>query len=141
MVVGSSPLSPSSTEFAANVTAKWTASEALNKALCRVQSHPEDGQAWEALYVAWATVGEVKGAWNALQEWARRTPGRIEVKVRSIQFLLGTKDTQQALTWAKQALHQHPDHETLLKLGMDAALMESELETAQQWARQPFSSQ
>ena len=136
MVVGSSPPSPSSTEFTADVTAKRTTSEALNKALSGVQSHPEDGQAWEALYVAWATVGEVAAAWNALQEWARRAPGQIDVMVRSIQFLLGTKDSQQALTWAKQALHQHPDHETLLKVGMDAALMESEWETAHQWARE-----
>ena len=118
MAVGHSPLSLSSTETAAIVTVQQTASESLRLAQSIVQKNPEDERAWESLYVAWANLGEAAGAWHALQEWARRAPNQLNVVLRSIQFLMGAKDTPQALMCAEKALVHHPEHPTLLRLGM-----------------------
>jgi uncharacterized protein HemY len=94
----------------------------LARARQRVDQAPDDWNAWEALYVAWAQTGEVAAAWRALQECISRAPLHASIHPRAVRFLLGTRDYEAALDRAETLLADHPADVDLLMLGLEAAL-------------------
>ena len=94
----------------------------LQLAEAQVETSPQDWMSWEALYVAWAQVGEVRAAGEALRRCTSLAPAAASIHGREARFFLGARDYQAALMAAEAHIGARTPSVELLELGLEVGL-------------------
>jgi tetratricopeptide (TPR) repeat protein len=106
----------------------------LSQAEARVEKAPHDWKSWEALYVAWAQIGDVRAAGVALQRCTELAPATANIHTREVQFHLGNRDYDASFQAIRRLIESEPKDHERLELGLRVAGVAGETDFVQRWA-------